>query len=712
MRLKLPFAVVLLGTLAVLLPCGFAEPRAGWNLAARLPASTIAFVSLEQLDEMEARWKTTAMGKLLADPSMQEFLAPLRKVAEEAAGPDMLPAPLMDALKHLEHLRGQLAVGFVGMSEGTGEPLLVASLDFGAHVGEFSEFLQKLLAEMGGEDVTVETGTQDGRPLWTIAIRRGPTLAATILDTTFVAATNPSLLAAVAGGQLQEGSLATSPDYQAVQKRYGGAERLAFQAYGNVPAALATFAKDFAGQGRAMADAMGLDTVKAVGYGMSFSGDGFRDSLVIHTPGADHGMMTLFTTAPIERSRVLDLVPANAFFYSESNVGFDSYLDGVRKMMITLDPDAGAQMDEGLAEVNRMLGVDIEKDLLAGLAGTLGWYAGLSAGGGLFPELALMATVKDPTAYEALLVRMMEGIAGAVNEDGELIARSREMSYEGQKLHLLELQKARGDDVIPFTPAWALLGDRLVVTLVPYTLKEIIFRARHPGEAGPGLKEQEDFQALWAEKPPAACAVGYLDLQALLTLLYDTGVPLLQAAVKPNLLGEMTGHLPLDFAALPPVRHLRPYFRSVGSYQVFGRDGLELHISSPIPMLPIMAVAVGASVALMVPRRAMSLRDAKPMIIDEPKEWPEEEGDATARARTQLEELVRYVNLFVLERGELPASLQDLVKAGFLESLPEDPWGNAVLLVVFDVAKRAYRIVSVGPDGEEKTPDDILVGPR
>ncbi len=711
MRLKLSFALVLLGCLAVLLPCGFAEPRAGWNLAARLPASTIAFLSVEQLDQMQARLEATAIGRLIADPAMQEFLAPLSKAAEEAAGPDLLPAPVMDALKHLEHLRGQLAVGFVGMDESTG-PQIVASLDFGAHVAEFAEFLQKLLAEVGGDDVKVEVGTQDGRPLWTIAIRQGPTIAATILDTTFVAATDPALLAAVAGGAT-EGSLALSADYQAVQKRFGGGEGLAFQLYGNVPAALATFGRGFDGQGRALADAMGLDTVKAVGYGMSFAGDGFRDSFVLHTPGADHGYMTMFTTAPLERSRLLDLVPGNAFFFSEANVGLDSYISGLRKFMTTLDPDMGEQMDEGLAQANKMLGLDIEKDLIGGLAGTLGWYGGLSSGGGLFPELAMLTTVKDPAAYEALLVRAMEGIAGAVNESGEVIARPRELLYEGQKLHLMELQMARGDDVVPFTPSWALLGDRLVVTLVPYTLKDVIYRARHPERAGPGLKEQEDFQALWAQKPAAACSVGYLDFQALLTLLYDTGVPLLQAAVKPNVLGEMGAHLPLDFAALPPVRHVRPYFRSVGMYQVFNRDGLEMHLSAPIPMLPIALVAVGVGAATMLATRrgAMESMPGIPLIMVDPEE-PVTAEIATVRARVQLEELVRYVSLFVLERGELPASLEALVKAGYLEALPEDPWGRPVLLIVFDAAKRDFRLVSVGPDGEEKSPDDILAGPR
>ena len=72
---------------------------------------------------------------------MAEFIAPLKQALEQAAGPDLLPPPVKDALQHLQHLQGQLAVGFVGMNPANGEPQLVASLDFGTHVKEFAAFL-------------------------------------------------------------------------------------------------------------------------------------------------------------------------------------------------------------------------------------------------------------------------------------------------------------------------------------------------------------------------------------------------------------------------------------------------------------------------------------------------------------------------------------------------------------------------------------------
>jgi hypothetical protein len=52
------------------------------------------------------------------------------------------------------------------------------------------------------------------------------------------------------------------------------------------------------------------------------------------------------------------------------------------------------------------------------------------------------------------------------------------------------------------------------------------------------------------------------------------------------------------------------------------------------------------------------------------------------------------------------------VEAGFLEEAPMDPWGRPVGLLVLDGATRDFRLFSVGPDGDEKSEDDIVVGPR
>lgn len=713
MRRPLLVAAALL-SLTLLLPTGFAEPRDGWSLSARLPASTLAYVSLEDIHRWGERLEATAIGRLVNDPSMAEFAAPLRKAVKDLGASESVPPEVRDVLAQLQRLRGELAVALVGMDKESG-PRLVASLDFGPHVSDFAAFLESFASRMG-DDMQLSAREEAGRRWWTLALRGGPRLEATAVDTVFVAATDRDLLAQVVAAPSAAGTLGLAPEFAGSRARLG-VEGLSVFAYGNVPAALAQLAGEWQGEERRIADALGLDTVKSVCYGLAFAGDGFRDSLLVNTAGADHGIPTLFALPPLERSRFLDLVPGNAFVYEEANVSLGSLLTAVRSVARVVDEDAPRELDEGLAELDRALGVSLEKDILGGLAGAMGWYAGLSSGGGLYPEIALMATVKDPAAYEQVLVRVGEGLAGLANEEGRVIVRPRAVAFEGQTLHVMELSAAQGDDVVPFTPSWTLLGDRLIVTLVPYTLKDIVWRAKHPESAGPGLGAQEDFGALGALRPATAGALAYLDLQAVLTLLYDTGVPLLQTAVKPNLLGELGATLPLDWTALPPVRAIRGHLRSLMSFTSLSRDGLELRLHGPLPLLPVMVAAGGAVGAMMA--RPPRHRDGMRMPPFEMPPGEDDDGDLpllqearTNEARAVLDMLLRAVRLHVLEHETLPASLEELVLQGTLENLPLDPWGRPYRLVVVDGAARAFRVASDGPDRRPGTDDDLQTDAR
>lgn len=720
MRLKhLALALPLL-LLPIGLPNGFAEPRDGWDLAARVPASTLAFLTTGKMTDLKALSEKTAFGRMLKDPAMQPFWAPLEKALQEMADPNLLPPLAREALQKLQGIEGRVSAALLDVSEEADGPVLVASIDFGPQVGELGTFLEHLAAEAGSRDLELTTETKDGRPWWSLKVRRGPTLTATTVDTTFVIATSPALLTSVVGAPAPQGTLAGTADFRAVAGKVGR-EGLGLLLFGSVTQALERFAGDWKGEERRLADAMGLDTVRAVGYGLTFAGDGYRDTLIVHAPGADHGLLPLLRLPALERPRLLDLAPANAFAFSEANLPLDTLMASVRTLAARFNDNAVGEIDGGLERVSREVGVDLEKEVLAGLSGGVGSYCAMPQGGGLYPEVALMLTVKDPAAYEGILTRLTDGIAGSLNERGRVIARTRTMAFEGRTLHLLELQKAHGGGVVPFTPSWALLGDRLVVTLVPYTLKEIAWRAAHAREAGPGLEAQEDFAALWAGKPAGAGACSYYDLQAVLALLYDTAVPLLQTTVKPNMLGEVGAKLPLDWAALPPARMVRPYFRSLMTFTTLGPDGLEIRLNAPIPILPV-AFAVGAATAATMMRmrsvqvsRFEAGRAAFPpdMVVPVgPGEPAPAEGDPDVVARRDLDELMRTVRLFVLAENRLPATLDDLVKEHYLEALKRDPWDHAYRLVVTDRKAQTFAVLSDGPDGSPGTADDIAVAPR
>jgi len=705
--------VLVLSVFFVGVPKGFAEPRDGWSLEGRVPSSSMAMLSIEDVAGMGAKFEKTAIMGLFREPEMQAFAKPIgeqlaKMMESERGSPFGEATPLvMKLLEQLTHLRGQLAVALLDVDAGRGMPRAVLSLDFGQHVGDFAQFLEGMRQEIDPDGKALRSFEKDGRTWW--QVEDGPPITATTVDTAFVAATDPALLEGVVAGA-GEGSLAASADFRSVRTRAGG-DQLAVFAYANVPAIVEKVTAEMPADARRIAMALGLDTVRAAAYGMAFSGDGFMDSFIVHAPDASHGIVPLLSM-PAYEPKALARVPAGAFYYEEGAANFAELLPNVRKLVKGVEPNAVEQMDGFLDQINAQLGVDLEKDVLGGMAGGACSYVSMPETGGLFPELAVMLQVKDPAGFEATFARLAQGIAGAVSEEGDVIASTRTLDYRGTPLHLFEMQRARGRDVVPFTPTWALLDDWLVITLVPHTMKEIVLR----GKATDGLASQEDFQSLRRAVPAGAGEMSYLDMQAVLSLLYDTGVPLLQTAVKPNVMGRQMPFT-LDWALLPAARTVRPYFRSLGIYTTWNKDGLAIQMHGPLPMagLFMVAAAVAVPMALGGVRRvrAVPMRRIRPTEEAKGEPAPRVEpgpGALTPKdrmARVQAEQIGSYVRVFLLTQKRLPASLDELVKENVASSLPKDPWGKDFMLVVTDAKTRSFVVRSAGADGTFGTDDDV-----
>jgi hypothetical protein len=725
---RIPRLLCLLAFL-VILPTGHTEERKGWHLEHRVPASVLGMVSLEDVGGWEARFQKTALSGIWRDPEMKAFMQPILDGLEEMLASDE-EGPLGEyselvhgALKQLEGLEGQVSVAIYDVDMEDGIPQGVASLDFGPNVGAFAEFLERMRAKLDPDSEVVKKFKRDGRTWWQLQ-KRMP-LTATTFDTAFVIATDVTLLEGVMAGTVEH-SMGASADYQTVHGRAGG-EELAVFAYANVPAISDLLMPKLEEEQRKMANALGLDTVKAAAYGMAFRGDGFMDSMILHAPAATHGIVPVLKM-PAFQPRALPYVPANAFWYEEGACNYNEMVPNLRRLAKAVDEEMAAEMDRWLQKSSDAVGVDLEKDVLGGLAGGAASYMAMPQTGGLYPELAMMMQVSDPAAYEQVFQRFARGVAGMLSEEAGILASTREMEYRGHRLHLFEMQAARGDDVIPFTPTWTMIDDWMVITLVPHAMKEIILRAQMP-ETGGGLAAQEDFRTLQDVLPEGAGAMSYFDLQAVLNLLYDTAVPLLQTAVKPNMLGDAVPFA-MDWAQLPAARTVRPFLRSLGVFSTWNADGISIQVHSPLPMVGLLAPLAGVAVPFLMVGRTTSrqslmielespLPGGPPQIdprMPEPKDprldGPEVVGmgPEARQAHADARMLSSYVRAFLLSEKRLPTGLDELVEQDILSSLPRDPWGNSYALRVTNGKTRRFQITSAGPDGVWGTDDDIAVG--
>jgi hypothetical protein len=259
----------------------------------------------------------------------------------------------------------------------------------------------------------------------------------------------------------------------------------------------------------------------------------------------------------------------------------------------------------------------------------------------------------------------------------------------------------------------------MLLTLVPYTMKEIVAReASGARTTGPrGLAAQEDVAALLAVRPPDTTEVAYVDLQAVANLLYDTAVPLLQTAVKPNLLGD---EIPfeLDWAQLPPARTVRRHFRSLAVFTSATTDGISIKVQGPVPVVALAAVAIGVGATFFLravsadaaEMRASSVRVGPRRIrVEGEVEVEGEDAPEVEMARLQAQELARYVRAFLFNHKRLPETLHELVEEKIALRIHDDPWGNPFFFGQVDGKPNGFLVGSMGPDGEIGTDDDILV---
>jgi hypothetical protein len=579
-------------------------------------------------------------------------------------------------------------------------PDIVLSLDFGPHAGDLVTFLARLQREADPNGRTIQQSEKDGRVRWTIETG-GPRIAGTLSDTTLVFATSEALLDQTLRGAT-EGTLATSADFQATRRKVAG-DSTAFLAYASVAGLLEQFGSEMPREAKAAFSAMGIDAITSIAYGLSFAGDGFADSFVLRARDSNRGMLRMMKAKPIGDRSFLPFAPAGAFLFAEASLALPEMFGAIRDM-VAVEPRALRELDEGLQQMKSALGVDVEKELVGGLGEGYGYYAAVPSTGGVFPEVGVMLRVKDPASYEGVFERFAKGLAGILNEEGDVVASTRTVEYRGKRLHLFEMQAARGDDPVPFTPTWALLDDVLVVTLVPHTMKEIVLRRTGGAEGETGLAGEKDFQSVMAHKPEGANSVSYIDTAGLMGLLYDTGVPLLQTLVKPNMLKDLPFRL--DWSALPAARTVKPYWRSFGGFGASTEDGMTSSLHGPVPVMPLMVVAVGAATLGMT--RAMGMRGERRSAARAAPFPGGDMGDIDrALAEVQVEELHGKVEMYLLDKSALPKDLSVLVQAELLERVPADPWGRAFRLRVLDDAAKKFAVESSGADGAFGTADDV-----
>jgi prepilin-type processing-associated H-X9-DG protein len=287
----------------------------------------------------------------------------------------------------------------------------------------------------------------------------------------------------------------------------------------------------------------------------------------------------------------------------------------------------------------------------------------------------LVCEARDRAAFEAILKRVIE-LATPLAMQGKLHIKNRQMKHGEHTIEYVVI----GGAPVPVAPAWAMVGDRCVMGLLPQTVAAALDQI-DPKRRKSSILDHEDFKAARAFLPKEITSVSCWNSRFFTRLVYPLALHALTAGHS-----FMVPYMPGDIAALPSVGQQLETARlgiGVGGvvpegiyYEAVGPDDL---ISSGATTFGL--VGVGAGLLL-------------PAI---------EQGREQARVKvsmSQMKQIGMALHSHAADHQDaLPGSLDELVEAGripreLLTSPFDEP--GTVSYTYVDPGKRVSQLQNPG----------------
>ena len=260
--------------------------------------------------------------------------------------------------------------------------------------------------------------------------------------------------------------------------------------------------------------ALKVRDISAAAGAVSVDPPGFRSRSFLACKESDDGVVGLLGGEALP-PELLKLAPANATGMMAGSFRFDRVLPLVRKVADAAREGGAAEMDQNLAGVKGMLGIDIEKDLLGALTGRGVVFAmpAQAVGGnpllGQINGLVIAAEVKDAVALRGAADKLVElakaSMAGRGGLEGEGAGAAKDVvsvfEYRGQKVTCFNLMMV--------APGFAITDKYLFIGGSVQAVKKAIAQAAGGGEA---LVDSELYKkAMAAVETKDAASVSYMN---------------------------------------------------------------------------------------------------------------------------------------------------------------------------------------------------------
>ena len=395
----------------------------------------------------------------------------------------------------------------------------------------------------------------------------------------------PYLIVAVGDGEaeaLMERAQADAPAWVGELRERFDVDRVATVTRLNVAPLIKQFAPMGGPQAARILELTGLGNVTDYVGVTGLDEKGFVQFAAVDFDGEPKGLLAL---APSEPLTVDDLapMPLGSLIATAFKTDLGAMYDGVMEMVGKMDPNAVSEVNEGLLQVEQVLGMRVREDILASF-GDVWTLHTHEEDGGLVAGWTLTVSVENASRLGQLSQRLMQLAAQSRGGRDPKVEWSQ---FDGQNIYMLSVPDAE----MPFAPAWCVTKDRLVVGLYPQAIKSYLIRQKESG--GKTVASDPKVAAMMKTSVTAMTAV---DNKRFAELLY----PLAQLGLRMAVGEAMREEFPIDYAMLPSLTSISRHLGTGVTVSRRTENGFEMEQHQALPGGNVGATAP-ISIALLLP---------------------------------------------------------------------------------------------------------------
>ncbi len=291
---------------------------------------------------------------------------------------------------------------------------------------------------------------------------------------------------------------------------------------------------------------------------------------------------------------ILLTIPKNATMAGATHFNLDGLITALRSAVTNFSPDAAKQVDQAFTQANQIIGLDIQKDLLATLGDEWCYYTDPTVAGNGSVGITLVNHLKDAAKAEESLEKLEMNFNHFIVE---------QVKHEHAPITLAFRHAKLGEATVHYlgmpllTPAWAIHDGNLYVAFYPEIAAAA---ANHVANKGEPITENPEFMALYrrlGEHP--ASSFQFVDLPRLVPNTYPGWLLMSHIANAGDLFG-----VPAPLMILPPLKGLMEHLSPAGGMSWTDDAGLHFRALSPFPGSELLASdptsVTSAEVPLMV----------------------------------------------------------------------------------------------------------------